>query len=367
MSDRIFSTTSNAGGIAGKLFGGGVYLIVAAATIGYVTLTAFPAYTLNLLMQASTYAIAVLGLTIVLGYSGQMNLGHAAFFGMGAYGVALGTTTFGLSFWVSLALGMVVASVAGVVLGLMSLRLGGHYLAMVTISFQMILSLVLTNWVAFTHGPDGISGIGRPSHFVESGPYLGLCVAVLYLVGYLVWHLRRTKLGRAMQATRDNELAAGVVGVDTYRTKVTAFTLSALLGGLGGGLFAGGFAYISPDQFSFNESIVFLTMALLGGSRSPFGTVFGTGLLIMLPEWLRFLKIHLPGGLRRCRDPHHGIHAGWNSGLRGDPLAEIASHQAGDGRRYSAAHVASRRLGGTDDDTENHRPGQTLRRGQGGG
>jgi branched-chain amino acid transport system permease protein len=94
-----------------------------------------------------------------------------------------------------------------------------------------------------------------------------------------------------MQATRDNELAAGVVGVDTYRSKVIAFTISALLGGVGGGLFAGGFSYISPDQFSFNESVVFLTMALLGGSRLPLGTVFGTGLLIMLPEWLRFLKI----------------------------------------------------------------------------
>jgi branched-chain amino acid transport system permease protein len=94
-----------------------------------------------------------------------------------------------------------------------------------------------------------------------------------------------------MQAVRDNELAAGVVGVDTYRTKVLAFTLSALLGGLGGGLFAGGFTYISPDQFSFSESVVFLTMALLGGARSPFGTAFGTALLILLPEWLRFLKL----------------------------------------------------------------------------
>jgi branched-chain amino acid transport system permease protein len=290
MSARNSGTTSHASGITGKVFGAGVYIVAAAATIGFVTLTPFPAYTVNLLMQASTYAIAVLGLTIVLGYSGQMNLGQAAFFGLGAYGVALGTTSFGLPFWVALVVGIAAASVAGAALGLMSLRLGGHYLAMVTISFQTILSLVLTNWVGFTHGPDGISGIGRPSRFAESGPYLGLCVAGLFFVGYLVWYLRKTKLGRAMQATRDNELAAAVVGVDTYRTKVTAFTLSALLGGLGGGLFAGGFSYISPDQFSFSESVVFLTMALLGGSRSPFGTVFGTGLLIMLPEWLRFLK-----------------------------------------------------------------------------
>ena len=290
MSDRTSRTPSNALNTMGKVFGSGVYIAVAAATIAFVTLTSLPAYTVNLLMQASTYAIAVLGLTIVLGYSGQINLAQAAFFGLGAYGVGLGTTTFGLPFWAALLIGMAVAALAGGALGLMTLRLGGHYLAMVTISFQTILSLVLTNWVKFTKGPDGISGIGRPSRFAESGPYLGLCVAGLYLVGYLVWYLRKTKLGRAMQATRDNELAADVIGVNTYRTKVTAFTLSSLLGGLGGGLFAGGFSYISPDQFSFSESVVFLTMALLGGCRFPLGTVFGTGLLIMLPEWLRFLK-----------------------------------------------------------------------------
>jgi branched-chain amino acid transport system permease protein len=101
-------------------------------------------------------------------------------------------------------------------------------------------------------------------------------------------------MGRAMRAVRDNELAAGVAGIDIFRTKVAAFALSALLGGIGGGLFAGGFAYVSPDQFSFAESIVFLTMALLGGVASPIGAVIGTGLLILIPEWLRFLK-DIPG------------------------------------------------------------------------
>jgi branched-chain amino acid transport system permease protein len=275
---------------------GGVVLAVAAlATVAAPFLVPLAAYYINLFMQAATYAVAVLGLTVVLGYTGQINLAQAAFFGLGAYSVALGTTAFGLSFWPALLAGIIVASAAGAVLGLTSLRLGGHYLAMVTISFQQILTLVLTNWVAFTRGPDGISGIARPTLFgfslVNSGPYLGICVAVLWAVGLFVWQLRYTKLGRTMQAVRDNELAAGVVGVDTYRTKVTAFTLSALLGGLGGGLFAGGFTYISPDQFSLAESVVFLTMALLGGARSPFGAVLGTGLIILLPEWLRFLKV----------------------------------------------------------------------------
>jgi branched-chain amino acid transport system permease protein len=166
---------------------------------------------------------------------------------------------------------------------------------MVTISFQTILSLVLTNWIPVTRGPDGISGIKRPAVFgfemSDSGVYLAFCIAALWLVGFLVWRLGHTRLGRQMQAVRDNELAASVVGVNTYRTNVTAFILSSVLGGFGGGLFASGFSYISPDQFSFAESVVFLTMALLGGVRTPFGTALGTALLILLPEWLRFLKV----------------------------------------------------------------------------
>ena len=104
--------------------------------------------------------------------------------------------------------------------------------------------------------------IRRPRLFQSSQGYLAFCVAMLALVGYLVWHLPDTRLGRAMRAVRDNELAAGVNGIDVFRTKVSAFALCALLGGLAGGLFAGGFAYVSPDQFSFAESIVFLTMSL---------------------------------------------------------------------------------------------------------
>jgi branched-chain amino acid transport system permease protein len=117
---------------------------------------------------------------------------------------------------------------------------------------------------------------------------------MLALVGYFVWRLSDLRLGRAMRAVRDNELAAGVVGIDVFRTKVSAFAISAVLGGLAGGLFAGGFAYVSPDQFSFAESVVFLTMSLLGGVASPIGSAIGTALLILIPEWLRFLK-SIPG------------------------------------------------------------------------
>ncbi len=270
------------------------YAVLAAALVTLAATTPLSGYALNILMQAATYAIAVIGLTVVLGLCGQINLAQAAFFGIGAYAVGLGTVDGGLNFWICLITGLGLAVVLGAALGASTLRLGGHYLAMVTISFQQILTLVLTNWIPVTHGPDGVPNIRRPALFADGQSYLALCVLVLAVVGWLVWHMPRTRLGRAMRAVRDNELAAGVSGIDIYRTKVAAFALGALLAGLGGGLFAGSFTYISPDQFSFAESIVFLTMALLGGVGSPVGAVIGTALLILIPEWLRFLK-EIPG------------------------------------------------------------------------
>jgi branched-chain amino acid transport system permease protein len=254
----------------------------------------FSGYVLNILMQAATYAVAVFGLTVVLGMCGQINLAQAAFFGIGAYAVALGTVSWGLSFWVCLAIGLAAAILLGAFLGASTLRLGGHYLAMVTISFQQILTLVLINWIPVTRGPDGVPGIKRPELLAQTQPYLAFCVVVLAVVGYMVWRLPESRFGRAMRAVRDNELAAGVTGIDVFRTKVLAFAVCAALGALGGALFAGGFAYVSPDQFSFAESIVFLTMVLLGGVGSPIGAAIGTGLLILIPEWLRFLK-EIPG------------------------------------------------------------------------
>lgn len=270
------------------------YFIGAAVLVAATATMTFDGYALNILMQATTFAVAVFGLTVVLGFCGQINLAQAAFFGLGAYAVGLGTADYQLNFWIALTVGALLSLLAGAVLGATTLKLGGHYLAMVTISFQQILTLVMINAIWLTHGPDGISRIARPGLFNSQQSFLAFCVAALALIGYLVWHLPDTRMGRAMRAVRDNELAASVAGIDIFRTKVSAFALSALLGGIGGGLFAGGFAYVSPDQFSFAESIVFLTMALLGGVGSPIGAVIGTGLLILIPEWLRFLK-SIPG------------------------------------------------------------------------
>jgi len=270
------------------------YFIGAAILVALAANMRFDGYVHNILLQATTFSIAVFGLSVVLGLCGQINLAQAAFFGLGAYAVGIGTNDLHVSFWLCLIGGCVISLLAGAFLGMSTLRLGGHYLAMVTISFQQIVTLVMINAIWLTHGPDGVSNIKRPDLFQSSQSYLAFCVAMLAIVGYLVWHLSDTKLGRAMRAVRDNELAAGVNGIDVFRTKIYAFALCALLGGLAGGLFAGGFAYVSPDQFSFAESIVFLTMSLLGGVASPIGSAIGTGLLILIPEWLRFLK-SVPG------------------------------------------------------------------------
>jgi branched-chain amino acid transport system permease protein len=270
------------------------YFIGAAIVVTLAATMQFDGYIHNILMEATTFAIAVFGLSVVLGLCGQINLAQAAFFGLGAYVVGIGTSDYQISYWLCLVGGCVLALLAGALLGMSTLRLGGHYLAMVTISFQQIVTLVMINTIWLTHGPDGVSNIGRPALFQSAQSYLAFCVGMLAVVGYFVWHLSDTRLGRAMRAVRDNELAAGVVGIDVFRTKVSAFALSAVLGGLAGGLFAGGFAYVSPDQFSFAESVVFLTMSLLGGVASPIGSAIGTGLLILIPEWLRFLK-SVPG------------------------------------------------------------------------
>ena len=155
------------------------YFIGAAILVALAASMQFDGYVLNILMQATTFSIAVFGLSVVLGLCGQINLAQAAFFGVGAYVVGIGTADLHQSFWLCLAGGVVLAFVAGAFLGISTLRLGGHYLAMVTISFQQIVTLVMINAIWLTHGPDGVSHIGRPALFQNAQSYLAFCVAAL--------------------------------------------------------------------------------------------------------------------------------------------------------------------------------------------
>jgi branched-chain amino acid transport system permease protein len=198
-----------------------------------------------------------------------------------------------MNWWLALVLGLAAAALAGALLGMATLKLGGHYLAMVTICFQVIFTLVLTNWVAVTGGPDGIGNIKRPPFFVplnSAQRYAWFALAALFVVGALVWWLRETVLGRSMRAIRENEIAAEALGVNTPRVKVIAFTISAVIGALGGSIYASGYLYISPDTFNFDHAVAFLAMVLVGGTESVLGAILGASLLTFLPEWLRELK-----------------------------------------------------------------------------
>ena len=268
-------------------------LALGAVVVAVLPLIFTTRYSTNLLVLGAAWSLGTLGLVVVLGYAGQISLAQAAFYGIGAYAVALGTTRWELNWWVALVLGLAAAALAGAVLGMATLKLGGHYLAMVTICFQVIFTLIATNWVTFTGGPDGISNIKRPPFFVplnSAQKYAWFALAVLFLVAGLVWWLRDTVLGRSMRAIRENEIAAEALGVNTPRVKVIAFTLSAIIGALGGAIYASGFLYISPDSFNFDHAVAFLAMVLVGGTESVLGAILGASLLTFLPEWLRELK-----------------------------------------------------------------------------
>jgi len=205
----------------------------------------------------------------------------------------VGAARFGLDWWAAVPAGLALAGGLGLVLGATTLKLGGHYLAMVSICFQIIFSLLAVNWAPVTGGPDGISGIARPGLIVPLGTaqrYAWFSLAALFLVAAFVAWLKHTALGRAMRGVRENELAAEAIGVDTFRVKLIAFALSAVIAALGGALYASGFRYISPDGFGLDHSVEFLAMVLVGGSDSVPGSIVGAALLTFLPEWLRDLK-----------------------------------------------------------------------------
>lgn len=252
------------------------------------------AYYLTLLILTASYAVAALGLTVLLGYSGQISLAQAAFFGIGAYTFAILGVHDGVPFWLAAIAAVAVAAVFGLVLGMISLRLASHYLALVTIGFQIITQLVLANWHALTGGPDGISNIPRPSLFgfalQTDEQFYWVSLAVLALAAYVVYRLRNSRLGGALLALREDEIAAAAYGISVFRTKVMAFSIAAALGGLGGVLYASGSLYISPDVFSFYQSVSFFAMVLVGGRESIVGTILGSGLVTFLPEVLRFLQ-----------------------------------------------------------------------------
>jgi branched-chain amino acid transport system permease protein len=249
-------------------------------------------YEMQVLDIALLNAIAVVGLNFVSGWTGQINFGQAAFYGLGAYATAIATKA-GLPWLGAPLLSACVAALAALVLGLPTLRLRSYYLAMTTIGFGEIVRLVFVHWEEVTGGSSGLRAI--PPVQVGSlrleGPlqYYYLILALLALAILVARRIESSHLGRAMVATRDSEIAAELSAVDTVRTKVAAFVLGAVYAGVAGSIYASSIHYISPESFNNQQAVLLLTMLIVGGSGSIAGAVIGAVGLTILPELLRFL------------------------------------------------------------------------------
>ena len=270
-------------------------------------------YLVDLATSVLIYIMLGWGLNIVVGLAGLLNLGYAAFYAVGAYSFALFAQSFDLSFWEALPIAGLLAAVAGILLGLPVLRLRGDYLAIVTLGFGEIVRIVLINWGSVTGGPNGINGIPRPSFFgmpfVRSAPqgvttfsqFFGLDfnpvqrVIFLYYVILLLalatnWfslRLRRLPIGRAWEALREDEIACRALGINPTSVKLSAFAISAMLGGFAGAFFATRQGFISPESFGFQESATVLAIVVLGGLGSQLGVVLAAIVLVTLPEFGR--------------------------------------------------------------------------------
>jgi len=248
------------------------------------------AYLLHLAILAGIYIILTVSINLIIGYAGQVSLGHAAFYGIGAYTSALVSLNWHLPFPLAALSAIVVAGAWGLALGLPTLRLKEDYLAIVTLGFGVIVDLVFLN-LEITGGPDGLAGIPSPSflgiNFRPPAVYLVLvAVAVLLVLGF-TYRLVNSYHGRALRAIRDHEVTAQVMGINTPAYKIIIFTLAAGLAGLAGSLYAHYITFINPESFGLHTSILILTMAVLGGMGSMAGSVLGAVILTALPEVLR--------------------------------------------------------------------------------
>jgi branched-chain amino acid transport system permease protein len=235
-----------------------------------------------------------LGLNIVVGLAGLLDLGYVAFYAVGAYSYALLNLHFGVGFWIALPIGAGLAMMFGIVLGFPVLRLRGDYLAIVTLGFGEIIRLILENWNAFSQGPSGIANIPRPSLFgIDLGLHEAhiyiyyLMIALAIVTIFAVKRLQNSRIGRAWIALREDEIACQAMGIDKTRTKLSAFALGATWAGMGGVVFAAKTTFINPASFTIWESIIILCVVVLGGMGSIVGVICGAAILILLPEYLR--------------------------------------------------------------------------------
>lgn len=254
----------------------------------------FSMYQTNIMLTALIYIMCGLGLNIVVGLAGLLDLGYVAFYAVGAYGYALLNYHFGVSFWFALPIGASIGFFFGILLGYPVLRLRGDYLAIVTLGFGEIIRLILENWNEFSFGPSGIANIPRPGffgiqfslHHATIYIYFIMIALVIFTI-FVVSRLQNSRIGRAWIALREDEVACQAMGIDKTKTKLTAFALGATWAGMAGVLFAAKTTFINPASFTLWESIFFLCVVVLGGMGSVTGVIFGALILVLLPEYLR--------------------------------------------------------------------------------
>lgn len=250
-------------------------------------------YVLHVAVLAGIYVILTLSLNLVTGFCGQFSLGHAGFYGIGAYTAALVAVHWGSPFVLNLLAAALVAGLAGFLIGLPTLRLGGIYLAMATLGFGEIIHLVLLNWLGLTRGPLGIPAIPGPAvlglDLATPARQYYLALALVVLSTLVVSRLVDSGFGEAIQAIRDDEVAAEALGIPTTRLKVITFTLSAGLAGVAGAFFAHYATFVSPGSFTLVESILVLSLLVFGGMGSVEGSIAGAVILTVAPEVFRFL------------------------------------------------------------------------------
>lgn len=286
-------------------------------------------YQTTVVSTALIYVMLGLGLNIVVGLGGMLNLGYVAFYAVGAYTYGMLHLYYGLSFWIALPLGALVSTVFGIILALPVLRLRGDYLAIVTLAFAEITRLVIENWGSLTQGPSGIKNIPAPALFGLKMKlpmkmifiyYIILLLAIFTII--VVYRLENSRIGRAWQALREDEIATRAMGINVPVTKLTAIALGATWAGFAGVVFAAKTTFINPASFTIWESIIILCLVVLGGMGSIFGVALAAIVLTLLPESLRvfsqyrmitygavlvIMMIFRPGGFIDVKRKHYKL------------------------------------------------------------
>jgi branched-chain amino acid transport system permease protein len=277
-------------------------VLVAAVALVFPMVT--ERYAHDVAISVLVYVCLGLGLNIVVGLAGLLDLGYIAFYGVGAYTYALLSVHFGISFWFCLPIAAAFAACAGCLIGYPTLRMRGDYLAIVTLGFGEIVRIVLNNWMSLTNGPNGVLGVKSPGFYWLKGPglehiwlnnleqlyYIILGLTVFTIVA--VYRLNYSRIGRAFEAVREDQTAAELMGVNTLSIKLLAYALGAVFGGLAGCFFAARMKFVSPESFTFIESAMVLAMVVLGGMGSIPGVILGALALIALPEAFREFELY---------------------------------------------------------------------------